>query len=301
KPASLRPVFGLPCQTANLWRIKILAQWCRSRHDEPPGFAMLNLTRLHLGIAHESQFQGLGISAAMLRGATLIAWLVVPVPALAQDNIVATATLPRDLSPWGMYLNADPVVKAVLIGLAAASIVTWTVWLAKTIEIFFAKRRVRTALTKLVHVRSTAEGAERLADSRGVVIQFLDASVTELKVSAGSTHREGVKDRIASRLERIEASYGATDLTRHRRACHRCLNTTRHSTGDRILVGILPKAAAAPVARLEPYGLAILIGLLIVLPLVGAQLGIDLDVVSRALAISTGAIIEVILHITGNI
>src|SRR5262249_22732955 len=54
-------VFGLPCQTANLWRIKILAQWCRSRHDEPPGFAMLNLTRLHLGIAHESQFQGLGI------------------------------------------------------------------------------------------------------------------------------------------------------------------------------------------------------------------------------------------------
>ena len=55
------------------------------------------------------------------------------------------------------------------------------------------------------------------------------------------------------------------------------------------------------VTRLEPYGLAILIGLLIVLPLVGAQLGIDLDVVSRAIAISTSAIIEVILHITGNI
>ena len=71
--------------------------------------------------------------------------------------------------------------------------------------------------------------------------------------------------------------------------------------GGRILVGILPKAAAAPVARLEPYGLAILIGLLIVLPLLGAQLGIDLSVVSHALAISTGAIIEAILHITGNI
>ena len=60
-------------------------------------------------------------------------------------------------------------------------------------------------------------------------------------------------------------------------------------------------AAAASVARLEPYGLTILICLLIVLPLVGAQLGIDLDVVSRALAISTGAIVEAILHITGNI
>jgi Zn-dependent protease len=71
--------------------------------------------------------------------------------------------------------------------------------------------------------------------------------------------------------------------------------------GGRILVGILPKAAAAPVARLEPYGLAILIGLLIVLPLLGAQLGIDLSVVSHALAISTRAVIEAILHVTGNI
>jgi biopolymer transport protein ExbB len=108
----------------------------------------------------------------------------------------------------GYDLNADPVVKAVLTGLAAASIVTWTVWLAKTIEIFFAKRRVRTALNKLIHVRSTAEGAERLADSRGEVIRFLDAGVTELKVSPGSTDREGIKERVASRLERIEASYG---------------------------------------------------------------------------------------------
>jgi len=71
--------------------------------------------------------------------------------------------------------------------------------------------------------------------------------------------------------------------------------------GGRILVGILPKAAAASVARLEPYGLAILIGLLIVLPLLGVQLGIDLDLVSRVLAISTDAIIEAILHVTGNI
>src|SRR5262249_38208591 len=137
----------------------------------------------------------------------MIALLIVPLPALAQDNVLATATLPRDLSPWGMYLNADLVVKAVLIGLAFASIVTWTVWLAKTIEIFFAKRRVRAALNELVHARSTAEGVERLADSRAEVMQFL-AAVTELKVSSGSTDREGIKERIASRLERIEARYG---------------------------------------------------------------------------------------------
>jgi Zn-dependent protease len=71
--------------------------------------------------------------------------------------------------------------------------------------------------------------------------------------------------------------------------------------GGRILVGILPKAAAAPVTRLEPYGMVILIGLLIVLPLLGAQMGIDLSVISHVLAISTRAIIEAILRVTGNI
>jgi Zn-dependent protease len=71
--------------------------------------------------------------------------------------------------------------------------------------------------------------------------------------------------------------------------------------GGRILVGILSKAAAASVARLEPYGMVILIGLLIVLPLLGAQMGIDLSVIPRALTISTRAIIEAILYVTGNI
>src|SRR5262249_56140580 len=112
--------------------------------------------------------------------------------------VVASATLPRGLSSWGMYLNAVPVVKAVLMGLAFASIVTWTVWLAKTIEIFFAKRRVREALNKLVHVRSTADGVERLADSRGEVMQFLDAALTQLKVSSRSTHPQGIKHPIPS-------------------------------------------------------------------------------------------------------
>jgi biopolymer transport protein ExbB len=132
--------------------------------------------------------------------------------ALAQEAgdtpVIGTATLPRDLSPWGMYLNADPVVKAVLIGLAFASFVTWTVWLAKTFEIMMAKRRVRAALNALASARSTVEGVERLADVRGEVGKFLDAAVMELKLSAGSIEKEGIKERIASRLERLEAAYG---------------------------------------------------------------------------------------------
>ena len=86
--------------------------------------------------------------------------------------------------------------------------VTWTVWLAKTIEIAICKRRVRAALSILAGVRSTFEGVERLTGTKGEVRQFLDAAVTELKLSAGSVEREGVKERIASRLERIEAAYG---------------------------------------------------------------------------------------------
>jgi Zn-dependent protease len=70
--------------------------------------------------------------------------------------------------------------------------------------------------------------------------------------------------------------------------------------GGRILVGVLPKALTLPLARLEPYGLILLIGLLIVLPMLGAQFGVDLNFISVGVARATRAIIGVILQITGN-
>jgi Zn-dependent protease len=70
--------------------------------------------------------------------------------------------------------------------------------------------------------------------------------------------------------------------------------------GGRILVALLPKPAAIAVARLEPFGLLILIGLLIVLPLIGSQLGVDLSFVSHWLVTATRAIIKAILVVTGN-
>jgi Zn-dependent protease len=70
--------------------------------------------------------------------------------------------------------------------------------------------------------------------------------------------------------------------------------------GGRSLVGILPKPAAMAVARLEPFGLAILIGLLIILPMLGAQLGVNLNFISDTLAIVTRTIINAIIYITGN-
>src|SRR6516164_4309748 len=135
-----------------------------------------------------------------------IASAVTPAIARAQDAIIGAAALPRDLSPWGMYLNADPVVKGIVIGLALASVITWTVCLAKAIEIFFANREIHAALGRLTSVRSATEGMERLAD--GEVRQFLEAALAEQTLSAGCPEADGVKERIASRLERIEAACG---------------------------------------------------------------------------------------------
>jgi Zn-dependent protease len=70
--------------------------------------------------------------------------------------------------------------------------------------------------------------------------------------------------------------------------------------GGRIAVGVLPDTIASPLARLEPYGMVVLIGLLFILPMVGAQLGVDLNIVSRVIAGSTNAIIGAILRLTGN-
>jgi Zn-dependent protease len=70
--------------------------------------------------------------------------------------------------------------------------------------------------------------------------------------------------------------------------------------GGRIAVGLLPKPLAAPLAGLEPYGMVILIGLLFILPMIGAQIGLDLNVVSQSISAVTGAVIRVILWITGH-
>jgi Zn-dependent protease len=70
--------------------------------------------------------------------------------------------------------------------------------------------------------------------------------------------------------------------------------------GGRIAVGLLPDKLAMPLARLEPYGLPLLIGVLFILPIIGAQLGINLSVVSRFITIATYSVIKLILALTGN-
>lgn len=70
--------------------------------------------------------------------------------------------------------------------------------------------------------------------------------------------------------------------------------------GGRVAVGLLPPVLAKPLARLEPFGMLILIALLILLPLAGSQFGLNLDVISTGLRTVTGFMIRLILTLTGN-
>jgi Zn-dependent protease len=70
--------------------------------------------------------------------------------------------------------------------------------------------------------------------------------------------------------------------------------------GGRVAVGLLPRALGAPLARLEPFGMLILIGILILLPLAGSQFGLNLDIISTILRTMTGYIIQLLLVVTGN-
>jgi biopolymer transport protein ExbB len=122
----------------------------------------------------------------------------------------ATATLPHDLSPWSMFMNADIIVKIVMVGLAFASLVTWTVWLAKGLELVAAKRRARSATRKLERAESLEQARIEIEGGwtrQGPVADLVQAAIRETGRSA-ELSTEGVKERLAIALSRIEARAG---------------------------------------------------------------------------------------------
>jgi biopolymer transport protein ExbB len=121
---------------------------------------------------------------------------------------MVTALLPRDLSPWGMFLSADVVVKAVLIGLAFASVLTWTIWLYKTFELWAARRHLARAQQALAAARSLAEASNAASAASSHVALLLQAVETELQKSPDRRDVDGIKERILARLERVEAAVG---------------------------------------------------------------------------------------------
>ena len=123
----------------------------------------------------------------------------------------AELTLPHNLSPWGMFMNADIVVKAVMIGLAFASLITWTVWLAKSLELMAAQISARRALKVITEARSLADASRELGGSAGAGSLLMRAASREVELSERALDHvrgDGLKERVASRLARIEAQSG---------------------------------------------------------------------------------------------
>jgi biopolymer transport protein ExbB len=106
--------------------------------------------------------------------------------------------VPRELSPWSMFMSADVVVKGVMIGLAFASLITWTVFIAKMIELSIVQQKVRSALKKIADARSLAEAQFALGAKEGVLPSLLAACMREARLSAGISSDAGIKERAAS-------------------------------------------------------------------------------------------------------
>ena len=123
----------------------------------------------------------------------------------AATPTIANASLPHDLSPWGMFLSADIVVKIVMVGLVFASLVTWTVWLAKNLELLKARRRARKAIVVLNEARTLAEANARLRENSETVARLLRTAIAEVQASP-HPDPEALKERVSWLLERVEAS-----------------------------------------------------------------------------------------------
>ncbi len=142
----------------------------------------------------------LPVSAALAQDA--------PAPPAAGLAAFGRAALPHDLSPWAMMANADLVVQAVMAGLAFASVLTWTVALAKGIELLAVRRRAGAGLRALRAAESLDDAARGFGDAGGTCAALARAAAAEVSASGATPDKEGVKERAAWRLERIVAGAG---------------------------------------------------------------------------------------------
>jgi len=140
---------------------------------------------------------------------TVLITALTPQLSLAESVQSLSPTLPHDLSPWGMFLAADNIVKAVMIALATASLLTWSILLSKSIELITLKRTLRKSVVSIL-ASDTLTNALQSNQIHGVGRELIDAADAELHLSSDlldkESNKEGIKERVASRLSRIEAA-----------------------------------------------------------------------------------------------
>jgi tonB-system energizer ExbB len=145
------------------------------------------------------------VSTSLLAGLAVV--LLTSVASAQQLATSTTASL-HELSLWSMFLAADIVVKAVMSGLAFASLVTWTILIAKLFELSMAKRKLAGAIKRISGAKSVAEAQLALGDGGGVLSSLLDAATGEAQLSAQITSNSGIKERAASRFAEISRAEG---------------------------------------------------------------------------------------------
>jgi biopolymer transport protein ExbB len=123
-------------------------------------------------------------------------------------SLKSTVAALHELSPWSMFMSADIIVKAVMIGLAFASLVTWTVFIAKMIELSVVQTKLRAALRKIGEARSLAEAQFALGAKDSVLSALLAAAMSEARLSAGISSDDGIKERAASSFGEIVRAEG---------------------------------------------------------------------------------------------
>ena len=102
-----------------------------------------------------------------------------------------------------MFLTADVLVKAVMIGLGFASLLTWTIFFAKLVQLSHAARRLRRALAQIVEIRTLSEARLTLRPTDSVLSSLLAAAMQEIRLSGESASDEGIKERAGSRFTEI--------------------------------------------------------------------------------------------------
>src|SRR5262249_4440537 len=148
----------------------------------------------------------------------------------------ATPPAPRELSAWTMFLSADPLVKAVMVSLAFASLVTWTIFLAKSVKLGLVRWRLRRALARVSAAATVSEAQLAVGRSRSVLAAMVADATHELRKSSGVSDVSGIKERVASTFSevgRAEAPWGGAGngLARDHRRHLAVRGPVRHGLG----------------------------------------------------------------------
>jgi biopolymer transport protein ExbB len=171
----------------------------------PAASQVVAQTRITSGV---SQTSAASASSTQAQPSTVAAPAAAPSDTDNAKSLKSPLAVAHELSPWSMFLSADILVKIVMSGLAFASLVTWTILIAKTFELSVTQRKLKGALKGIGNARSLAEAQFALGSGSGVLSSLLGAAMHEARLSVGIASDSGIKERAASRFAEIARAEG---------------------------------------------------------------------------------------------